>query len=164
MNIFGKVADWFGSLWAKAEDVVHEPLEPIKEYQAFVTGGLWRGAWPSVSTLNKLRVQGIKIVVNLCEERNQNNLVTMCNLIPFNISIKDTETPMPDQVSFFCYLVAAYQNVYVHCEEGIGRTGCVVAAYRVKVQNWTPEAALKEAESFGVLYPDQKAFILGLKP
>ena len=53
--------------------------------------------------------------------------------------------------------------MYVHCEQGIGRTGCVVAAYRVRVQGWTPEAAVDEACAHGLKMPCQQEWIRGLR-
>lgn len=35
-------------------------------------------------------------------------------------------------------------NLYVHCKEGVDRTGEVCATYRVKAQGWSVEDAVKE--------------------
>lgn len=40
------------------------------------------------------------------------------------------------------------QPVLVHCEFGSARTGLAVGAYRIVVQGWTYDAALKEAREF----------------
>jgi tyrosine-protein phosphatase SIW14 len=39
--------------------------------------------------------------------------------------------------------------VLVHCQHGEDRTGLVVAAYRVRVQGWTKQAAMAEARAHG---------------
>ena len=41
------------------------------------------------------------------------------------------------------------QRVYVHCKYGMDRTGFVVAAYRMAVENSSAEEALREAYEFG---------------
>jgi protein tyrosine/serine phosphatase len=42
-----------------------------------------------------------------------------------------------------------YGNVLVHCLHGEDRTGLVIAAYRILVNRWTYDAAVKEMLSFG---------------
>ena len=54
----------------------------------------------------------------------------------------------------------ANQPVYVHCEQGIGRTGIAVAVYRMAVEGWKPQRALDEANAHGLQIPVQQAFIL----
>ncbi|HUV86117.1 MAG TPA: hypothetical protein VMX79_03305, partial [bacterium] len=43
----------------------------------------------------------------------------------------------------------ARRPVFVHCHAGVDRTGFVVAAYRVKVEGWTPEKAYEEMARLG---------------
>jgi tyrosine-protein phosphatase SIW14 len=48
----------------------------------------------------------------------------------------------------------------VHCYYGEDRTGVMVATYRIAQQNWTPEQAAAEMNSFGFhyhLYPGMKS-------
>jgi tyrosine-protein phosphatase SIW14 len=52
-------------------------------------------------------------------------------------------------------VLAALQNVadypmYVHCNIDRDRTSVAIAAYRVRVQGWSPAAAQAEAYSFGL--------------
>lgn len=41
------------------------------------------------------------------------------------------------------------EPVYVHCMHGVDRTGMVIAYYRVKAQDWSPERALQEMMDLG---------------
>jgi hypothetical protein len=41
------------------------------------------------------------------------------------------------------------KKIFVHCRFGDARTGMMIAAYRMKVQGWTAEQALREMQSFG---------------
>jgi protein tyrosine/serine phosphatase len=42
-----------------------------------------------------------------------------------------------------------YGPVYVHCRKGVDRTGFLVAAYRMKVDEWSYERAVAEMVSMG---------------
>jgi hypothetical protein len=45
--------------------------------------------------------------------------------------------------------IAAGKSVYVHCRDGIDRTGIIIAAYRIKVQNWPIQQAIDEMYATG---------------
>ena len=51
------------------------------------------------------------------------------------------------------------ERTYVHCEAGKGRTGVVIACYRMAVTGWGVTDALAEAVNFGCIVPGQQAFI-----
>jgi len=40
-------------------------------------------------------------------------------------------------------------TIYVHCEEGVDRTGMVIAAWRIRYQHWTAEEAKSEMFKLG---------------
>lgn len=164
MSFWDRIVNWAGGIFGEAEDVVHEPLIPIKQYmQEVVPGILWRGSWPTPEMLDQLKAKGIYSVVNLCQERTQDREVWEHKLLSFNISVRDNGVLSPEQKQYLFNLFARYVPLYIHCEEGIGRTSLGVALYRVAVQKWTPEEALKEAESYGLFIPEQKQWILQLK-
>lgn len=164
MNWLDSIIDFAGRIFGKAELVVHHPLEPIKPYMAEVCAGvLWRGSWPSEAMLAELKAKGVGVVINLCAERQQDDEVEAAGMYPVNIGIEDDTVPTLADIERFLGWISIWGMVYVHCEAGEGRTGCAVAIFRVLVQKWTPEAALAEAESFGLALPAQKRFILGLR-
>lgn len=145
------------------EDVIHHPLYPIEFYWAIVDPGkLMRGGWPDESHLHTLKSNGYNQIINLCSERSQNSLVIAQGLKSVEIPICDNTVPTPTQVEQFINLCKLSPS-YVHCEAGKGRTGCMVAAYRVLVQNWFPGVALVEAKKYGLGIPEQEDFILSLK-
>jgi len=44
---------------------------------------------------------------------------------------------------------AANQPVFVHCQAGVDRTGMMTAAYRIVVEGWTKEDAVREMRATG---------------
>ena len=140
------------------------PLKPHRNYlKCFDSGhNLWRGSWPSMATIKGLSDnQHVQSIVNLCAERNQDNLVHSFGMMAFNIGVLDETAPSLYKLKQFLQLF--HDNSMVHCEAGVGRTGCMVAGYRVLKQGWTPQQALEEAQQFGNLTKEQRQFILNLK-
>lgn len=152
-------AEGFGYL----EKILHTPLYPITEYHFQVSDTLWRGSWPSDADLAWLKSKGIHTCVNLCAERLQVDSVIKLGLLAVNVPILDNDAPTVAQAKEFVELVGgANAPAYVHCEQGKGRTGCMVAAYRILAQGWKNEAALHEAVNFGLVMPEQQEWVLHL--
>lgn len=76
-------------------------------------------------------------------EANNVELVHM----PFS----DAATPPADVLDRFVEIVRTPTRcpVLVHCEQGFHRTGILCAAYRIAIEGWTLDAALKELEARG---------------
>lgn len=174
MNWFHKFENEVGEEFGELEKVIGHPLYFITAYRAEVSPVLTRGSWPTASVLKGLAAEGFMTVVNLCAERTQDEDVAAAGLLPKNIPIIDNTPPTDEQVKEFfdCYpailatskAVDKRMRIYLHCEQGKGRTGCMVAAYRVKLQGWTPAAALAEAIGLGLSFPAQKDWIQDLRP
>jgi hypothetical protein len=164
-----------GELVGEVEDLVGRPLYPVSFYASEVDEHLLRGSWPDQAGLAALKARGVGLVINLCSERSNDEDVLAAGMVPRSIPIEDNTVPTEFAVQQFIAFMAAARDltraplgrsalglVFVHCEKGAGRTGCMVSAYRVLRCGWTPAAALEEAERFGLGMPDQKAWILAL--
>lgn len=162
--LLGKAENAAGEEYGELEEKLGRPLYPIQEYQAVVDPGkLIRGAWPSKTVLTWLKQEGVGTVMNLCAERSQQEDVCAAGMKEVWMRIRDNTVPIAPQVQFFLDVVNLNQNAtYVHCEQGKGRTGCMVAAYRVLEQGWSPERALAEAEIYGLALPADRQFVLDL--
>lgn len=134
---------------------------PVKPYEAQVSGQLYRGSRVEDDAhMQALKAQGIKGIVNLCAENDMDTArANRCGLQPLHIPIIDNTAPTMGQVGKFLDFVGSSAPVYVHCEAGQGRTGTMVACYRIAVQGWTAEAAVSEAQGMGMKMPCQMDFI-----
>jgi protein tyrosine/serine phosphatase len=135
---------------------------PVKKYRFKVSDVLWRGSRLVCSDIADLKQEGFKLIVNLCGERDTDSRPSsILGINCIQIPIIDNYPPTKEQMIHFLNLTLDDDNapIYVHCQAGKGRTGCAVACYRMAVQGWTPEDAIKEAKEFGMGIPKQEEFL-----
>jgi protein tyrosine/serine phosphatase len=65
-----------------------------------------------------------------------------------------TSKPLKDHYQKFLDIVnnPDLQPVFVHCQHGADRTGTAVALYRITVQKWDTEEAIRELQEGGYGY------------
>jgi protein tyrosine/serine phosphatase len=129
---------------------------------------LLRGAQPSAQGLAELKKLGVTTIVDLrgnsgpvAWERAQAESLGMRFV---NIPVLGWSAPGDAKVAQFLKVVQQdpTQKIFVHCYYGEDRTGVMVATYRIAQQNWTPEQAAAEMNSFGFhyhLYPGMKSYV-----
>jgi protein tyrosine/serine phosphatase len=129
---------------------------------------LLRGAQPSAQGLAELKKLGVTTIVDLrgnsgpvAWERGQAESLVMRFV---NIPVLGWSAPNDAKVAQFLKVVQQdpTQKIFVHCYYGEDRTGVMVATYRIAQQNWTPEQATAEMDSFGFhyhLYPAMKSYV-----
>ncbi len=121
-----------------------------------VNENLYRGAQPDAAGIRNLKQLGIRTIINLrltndvwqaeaLEAHAQGVLYT-------NVPISPFEAPDDAQVKRVLSLIETLPSpVFIHCQFGCDRTGTVIAAYRISHDRWPGKAALREAESYGML-------------
>jgi protein tyrosine phosphatase (PTP) superfamily phosphohydrolase (DUF442 family) len=118
-----------------------------------VSETLYRGAQPTKEGFENLKKLGIKTVINLRDHHSDKDLLQNADLryVPIPIDTWDIKTPTV--VEFL--RTATDPNagpVFVHCEYGADRTGTMVAAYRMIVQDWDANRAIMEMTHGGFGY------------
>jgi protein tyrosine phosphatase len=167
MNLLESIESDLAKLVGELEVVVESPLYSIKPYATWVDPSkLMRGSrLDNTKAYQMLKDAGFTAILDLRKERCDAWFGSVgVGLRTLWIPILDGDIPTDGQCqSFLRDMQESDGPIYMHCEAGVGRTGCMVALYRVKVQGWNAQDALKEAESFGTLIPIQTEFILSLK-
>lgn len=130
----------------------------------------YRGAQPKEQGLSELKKLGIQTIVDLraedpsrvaWESRRSESLGMRFVHIPVNA----WSPPTGEQVAEFLSIVHGdpRQKIFVHCHFGEDRTGVFVAAYRIALDQWSSEQAVKEMYFFGFhgfWHPSMKSFVL----
>jgi len=118
-----------------------------------VTDKLYRGAAPSPKDVQWLKDNlNIKKIVSL-DEASGNRIDRVCQLL----GIEHVMFPLQmDRKSILKLLQQNLHNLlisggptFIHCHWGKDRTGLVIAMFKCRYMGMSPEAAIKEAKSYG---------------
>jgi protein tyrosine/serine phosphatase len=115
-----------------------------------VTPTLYRGGQPSPDGFEKLAKMGINIVVDTGRSRRDEAQIKKLGVRYVSLP---WYCPFPKETVFARFLELIRKNpdkkIFVHCRLGNDRTGMMIAAYRMGLQGWTAEEAMKEMHYFG---------------
>jgi tyrosine-protein phosphatase SIW14 len=117
---------------------------------------VYRGAQPTDAGFSYLAKIGVKMVIDLREhdERSiaEERTVTASGMQYLNVPMTGLTPPTEAEISKILALLEdeASGPVFVHCKQGVDRTGTVIAAYRIDNDRWDNAQALSEAKSAGI--------------
>jgi len=133
-----------------------------------ISGSLYRGAQPQAQSLAQLKELSVTTIVDLrgedkdTREREKKEAESL-GFRFVNIPVGGFTPPTNEQVAkFLAIFREPNEKVFVHCRLGEDRTGVFVATYRMAIEKWPAEQALKEMYFFGFngfWHPAMIAFI-----
>ena len=115
-----------------------------------VSDTLYRSAQPSAEGMKTLKAMGIETIVNLRSFHSDRDEIGDTGSAYEHIYLKAWH-PEEEETGRFLRIVTNPKRspVLVHCQHGADRTGTMCALYRVAVQGWSKEEALKEMAQGG---------------
>jgi len=115
-----------------------------------VSDQLYRCAQPTAAGFKELEKLGIKTIINLRAERSDRQALSGTNLKYYEIPSKATEIKEENLLRFLKIVTNPDEAPYaVHCHHGADRAGLFVAVYRIVVQGWPKEEAIRELQKGG---------------
>lgn len=121
-----------------------------------VNSKLYRGAQPATGGVQQLAGLGIKTIVNLRGRgegvRKEEAEARVAGLRYFSVPFDRTGRPDDAEINQVLSIIDAAENqpVFVHCKQGVDRTGTVIAIYRITHDDWSSEQAKAEANRYGM--------------
>jgi protein tyrosine phosphatase (PTP) superfamily phosphohydrolase (DUF442 family) len=95
--------------------------------------------------MRSLEAMGIVTIVNLRSFHSDRDQLKRTGLAYEHLYLKAWHAEEEDAVQFLRIVTSPKRApVLVHCQHGADRTGAMCAIYRVAVQGWAKEEALKE--------------------
>jgi len=115
-----------------------------------VSDNLYRSAQPTAEGMLSLKQMGIRTIVNLRSFHSDRDEIGNSGLEYEHIYMKAWHPEREDVVRFLQIVTNPERTpVLVHCMHGADRTGSMSALYRIAVQGWTKEEAVREMTEGG---------------
>jgi len=126
-----------------------------------VSPTLYRCAQPDAAGMQAIEALGIVTVINLRAFHNDHDELAGTKLLSEELSVKTWHIEDEDVIRVLRTCQdPAKQPVLIHCQHGADRTGVMCCMYRVVIQGWTKEAAIREMTDGGYgFWPNWKNII-----
>jgi protein tyrosine phosphatase (PTP) superfamily phosphohydrolase (DUF442 family) len=110
-----------------------------------VSDNLYRSAQPTAEGMGNLKKMGVKTIVSLRSFHTDRKAIAKTGLAYEHIYMKAWHPEEEDVVRFLRIVNHPQKTpVLVHCQHGADRTGAMCAVYRIAIQGWTRDEAVKE--------------------
>ncbi len=115
-----------------------------------VSTNLYRSAQPSARGMQALKQHGLETIVNLRSFHSDRDEIGATGLAYEHIYMKAWHPERKESVRFLQIVTQPKRTpVLVHCMHGSDRTGTMCALYRIAVQGWSKEEAIREMAAGG---------------
>lgn len=115
-----------------------------------VSTNLYRSAQPTAEGMQNLKQKGIETIVNLRSFHSDRDEIGDTGLGYEHIYMKAWHPERKEIVRFLQVATNPKRTpVLVHCQHGADRTGTMCAVYRIAVQGWSKEDAIREMTTGG---------------
>lgn len=109
-----------------------------------VSDEMYRSEQPSKKGFMELEAIGVKTILNLRRNKDDNKKAGHTSLVLKHIRLKSKEITEGNILEVLRVLKSADKPVLMHCWHGSDRTGIMTAAYRIIFENWTKAEAIEE--------------------
>jgi len=110
----------------------------------------YRGAQPTAEGIRQLPKLGVRTIVNLRSLHSDDDVIVDQPLQYEQIRFNSWHAESEDVVRFLKIVTTpSRQPIFVHCQYGADRTGMMTAIYRVAVQGWSKDDAIREMTQGG---------------
>jgi protein tyrosine/serine phosphatase len=113
---------------------------------------LYRSEQPNKKGFKEIELIGVKTILNLRRLRNNTKKAKDFNFNLVHHPIKTKQLNESDILKALKVIKNSKQPVLVHCWHGSDRTGTIIAAYRMIIDNWSKEQAIKEFQKENLGY------------
>ena len=118
-----------------------------------VSDDLYRGMQPTAEGFRELQALGVKTVVNLRSLHSDRGKIAGTDLEYEHVRVEPWDAETDEAVRFLRIVTDKGRvPVFVHCQHGADRTGAMCAVYRIAVQGWSKEEAIREMTDGGFGY------------
>jgi protein tyrosine phosphatase (PTP) superfamily phosphohydrolase (DUF442 family) len=132
---------------------------------------IFRGGQPPAEAWQSLSKLGVKVVIDLRREDEHSTAaeaqaVGSAGMKYVNVPMKGVVAPTNEQIDKVLAVLDSQDMVFVHCRQGVDRTGTVIACYRIAHDRWPSQQALGEAKSLGMGWAQMglKKYIKAFQP
>lgn len=166
--IYGNLALIGASLGARVLTDVHTvPGVPGVRHLVEVDSKVWRGGPPDRQGYRALADHDVTTIVDLRPDDptpRERAITRDLGIRLLHFPLRDGQSPSAEMVRRFIRVVRTNDGrVFVHCSEGVGRTGSMASAYEVTTGESDAPAAVRESLAVGVLTLEQIAYIASLE-
>ncbi len=115
-----------------------------------VSDVLYRGAQPTAEGMKTLKEMGVKTIINLRSFHSDRDEIEGTGLGYEHMYTKTWHIEEKEIVRFLQLVTNEDRTpCFVHCMQGVDRTGTMCAVYRIVIEGWEKEDAIAEMKAIG---------------